>query len=353
MNGPGTPRDVNEEPRRYGLLLALTAAAYPAAIVALHGTGGMLRAAGGWGGRLDGAVAFALALGLVLSVPTLGVAAAHRLGRVETPSAVVTRTRRLAHLVAASPPLFTFLGVLLFLGQVARADDLAWVVLWGAIGVWLSRRDEARLERSAPAVAPRVRTLHGVTALFLLLFILPHVANHLAGAWSAEAHVAVMKTLRLFYRSHLLEPVLILLVGLQVATGLALWWRRSALPSTSIFDTVQTCAGLYLAVFLSSHVTAVLVLGRAVLGVDTDFYFASGGPQGLLAEPWNARLVPHYALAPLSLFSHLACALRLKIAERSPARADAVARSLIVLGGVVGAVVVAALCGMHLSAGLP
>jgi len=31
--------------------------------------------------------------------------------------------------------------------------------------------------------------------------------------------------------------------------------------------------------------------------VDTDFFFASGGKAGLLADAWNVRLIPQYSLA--------------------------------------------------------
>jgi len=350
-NEPTALRDGDGRARTYALLLSLAAAVYPATIVGLYGAGDLLRAAPGPAGRLDGAVAFALALLLALSVPTLGLTAAHLLGRVDNPSATVIRARRLAHLVAACPALFTLLGVLLYLMHVASADYLAWAALWGAIGVGAQLGGRARDGGGARPVPPGVRAVHGVTALCLLLFILPHLANHLAGVWSADSHVAVMKVLRTVYRHTLVEPVLILLVALQVGTGAILNLRRTALPVTSVFDTIQTCAGTYLAIFLVSHVTAVLVLGRVVMAVDTNFYFASGGDKGLLGELWNARLVPHYGLAPLSLLSHLACGLRSWMARHAQARADGLARFILGLGAVVGALVVAALCRVHLSAG--
>ena len=45
-------------------------------------------------------------------------------------------------------------------------------------------------------------------------------------------------------------------------------------------------------------------------GIDTDFWFASGGPAGLEAHEWNTRLVPVYELAIVFLFVHLAGGLR-------------------------------------------
>jgi hypothetical protein len=59
-----------------------------------------------------------------------------------------------------------------------------------------------------------------------------------------------------------------------------------------LFGTLQTAAGIYLAIYLVSHMVAVFVLGRTVMKVDTDFLFATGAPAGLLHDPWNVRLIP-------------------------------------------------------------
>ena len=60
--------------------------------------------------------------------------------------------------------------------------------------------------------------------------------------------------------------------------------------------------GLYLAIFLVIHVSAVLV-GRFYLKLDTNFYF---GAAGINSFPVNLFFIPYYALAVLSFFGHLA-----------------------------------------------
>ena len=75
-------------------------------------------------------------------------------------------------------------------------------------------------------------------------------------------------------------------------------------------SSIQTATAAYLAVYVSSHLIAVFVLGRWFLAVDTTFPWASGAPTGLLLDPWSVRLIPHYPLAVLFLFSHLAVGLR-------------------------------------------
>lgn len=76
------------------------------------------------------------------------------------------------------------------------------------------------------------------------------------------------------------------------------------------YSSIQTATGAYLMVFITSHLIAVFILGRMFLGVDTTFEWASGAPTGLLHDPWNVRLIPHYSPAPLFVISHLAMGLR-------------------------------------------
>ena len=73
-----------------------------------------------------------------------------------------------------------------------------------------------------------------------------------------------------------------------------LLWRHTTARSDT-YRSLQTTTGALLAVYLASHLTAVFILGRTVTGVDTTFLWASGAPTGLLPDPWNVRLIPHYS----------------------------------------------------------
>ena len=86
-------------------------------------------------------------------------------------------------------------------------------------------------------------------------------------------------------------------------------WAAIA-PRADIYLSIQTATGAYLMAFITSHLIAVFILGRMFLDVDTTFAWASGAPTGLLHDPWNVRLIPHYSLAPLFVISHLAVGLR-------------------------------------------
>jgi hypothetical protein len=143
--------------------------------------------------------------------------------------------------------------------------------------------------------------------------------------------------------------LLVAVVLFQIGSGVVLLLRRTARAS-DLFGTLQTAAGAYLAVFLSSHLTAVFVLGRAVMKVDTDFSFASGAPAGLLLDSWNVRLVLHYFLAVCCLFVHVGSGARAVMLPRYPiATANRTAWSVIGLGALAAAVAIVGLAGFHLA----
>jgi len=137
----------------------------------------------------------------------------------------------------------------------------------------------------------------------------PHIANHLTAIWSTEFHKAVMNILRLIYRASLIQTALVGLFSIPDYRGMALLWRKIATPNGFI-GSLQTASGAYLAAFVTLSSDGRL---RARTMGDADRYelgFATGAPTGLMGDPWNVRLVPHYSLAVFLLFSHLACGLK-------------------------------------------
>lgn len=326
---------------------ALAALLYPLALAAMFRSAALVHehAVGA------GVVGFIVSLSLSLAVPAVALRIAYLLGQVDTASAGEIRARRLAHLAVASPPLFTLVGVALYLAHApANGDYVLWALIWLAVlaAIPFGRADVASTV-ARPAVATRLITAHALTALVLLLFLLPHVANHVTGLWSAATHVHVMKGLRTVYRNPLVEPLLVAVILFQIGGGVVLFWRRSARKS-DLFGTLQTAAAAYLAVFLTSHLIAVFVLARAVMKVDSDFSFASGAPAGLLLDSWNIRLIPHYFLAVCCLFVHVGCGARAVMLPRVPvAASNRVAWWIIGVGALAAAAAVAGLGGLHLA----
>jgi len=127
---------------------------------------------------------------------------------------------------------------------------------------------------------PWLRIAHGYSALaILVIFLAPHIANHLTAIWSTEFHKAVMNILRLIYRASLIQTALVGLFLFQITGGMALLWRKIATPNGFI-GSLQTASGAYLAAFVTSHLMAVFVLGRWAMQIDTNWDFATGAPTG-------------------------------------------------------------------------
>jgi succinate dehydrogenase/fumarate reductase cytochrome b subunit len=184
-----------------------------------------------------------------------------------------------------------------------------------------------------------VRKLHRYGALGVALFVLAHLANHLAALKGIDAHLHFMDSARRVYRQPLVEVVLLLAVAAQAGSGLRLlvsgWKRR-----TGWIARLQAASGMYLALFLLIHVAAIL-FGRAVLDLDTNVHFAAAGLQ---VWPYQLFFVPYYFLAVLALFTHLGCALARRAGPAPGRRAAALAVPMGV-GVVLSGLVVVALMG--------
>lgn len=96
-----------------------------------------------------------------------------------------------------------------------------------------------------------VRKLHRGGALLVGVFVLMHLANHLAALGGIAAHLRFMEAARLVYRQPLVEGLLLLAV-LALFTHLGCALARRAGTAALL---VPVCAG----VLVSSLVVAVLM----------------------------------------------------------------------------------------------
>ena len=149
----------------------------------------------------------------------------------------------------------------------------------------------------------RIRRLHLLTGAFLLLFIALHMFNHLAAFESPQAHIDRMESLRTVYRNPVIEIVLLVAVLVQLVLGIRLLLKARN-DTYTLVGRLQVVSGAYLAFFLIIHVSVVM-MGRTILGLDTNFWFAAAGYQTTLTALF---FVPYYFLAILALFIHLGCA---------------------------------------------
>lgn len=204
-------------------------------------------------------------------------------------------------------------------------------------------------DRPGDRPSPRLRVAHGVAAVLILLFVTFHLFNHLVGLLGPDAHARVMKLGRLVYRSPVIEPVLVTFLIFQVAGGVALAWRWSARP-LGLVKAIQVGSGAYLAAFILTHMNSALVAARTIRGIQTDWAWATGAPQGLLLDGWNIRLVPHYALGAFFVVAHLFCGLRQVLVAHDVGRriADGLWGAGVAGAAGLSMAITAGLCGLRL-----
>nr|WP_294811148.1 hypothetical protein [uncultured Sphingomonas sp.] len=257
--------------------------------------------------------------------------------------------RRTAFAALAAPPLFVLTGVLSSLLHSPIRDIWIWSILWLAVGVGATIASSGARPQPPGGMPGRLRVLHGVSALAILLFVAFHLANHLTGLFGPIVHARVMAVGRVVYRSQLVEPVLVAILLLQVASGLRLAWRWSARPLDAA-KVMQVGSGAYLAAFILTHLNSAFVSARWVHGTPTDWAWATGAPDGLLMDAWNIRLLPHYALGVFFVIAHLFCGLRTVLLAHGVRRstADRAWASGLLLAGGVSLTITAALCGLRI-----
>ncbi len=146
----------------------------------------------------------------------------------------------------------------------------AWIIFWVLLTaiVLLRHRPSSKPVGMAAAAHRRLAISHRISAsITLLLFVVPPLVNHLAGFWSAAAHIELMKAIRYVYRDDILQPVLLALIGFQILNGIVLRRRRLTMPS-DFLGTLWTMCGDIGVCFLA-HMTAVFAARHS--GTDTNW----------------------------------------------------------------------------------
>lgn len=323
----------------------LAASVYPWLLALYHAAAKEVERGDGLGAWIGASLALAAAL----AMPAIAFGAALRLGRILEPSPAELAARRTALLAVAVPPLFTFVGVgALLLGHPGW--DIGFMLaLWAALALRIATAGRTPQRQAAQGAMGNWRKAHGVAAVLAILFLAFHFSNHLVGLAGPDAHMAVMKVLRVVYRSPVIEPLLIGVFAFMIVTGARLAWRWSARPMDAA-RTFQVAGGVFLVWAVISHVNAVLYLARVHFGIDTDWGFAVGAPVGMLLDPWSIRLLPYYLGAVFFVVAHAFCGLRIvMLAHHAPrASADRVLAGGTVFAALLATTIILAMCGLRL-----
>jgi len=279
------------------------------------------------------AVGALVLMSLELAVPLMALRALMRIRNSIEPNAPLVR--RVLHLAFATPPVQTLSGF--------AADGLGISPTWawyGGLGVvamiaFLVRKGSSSSLSGTRRDWTRLRKIH------------LHLGNHLTALWTVQAQHDAMTFLRGWYRSAWVQPIILVLFGTMIVTGILLVIRYTATTADK-FRTFQTASGAYFAAFIASHTLAVFV-GRAE-NVDTNWDFAAGGPLGLLHQPWRGALIDYYALSVFLIVVHVALGLRIVILGHGAqeSTANRVVYAGIGVGALVTTLIMAAALGVHL-----
>lgn len=175
------------------------------------------------------------------------------------------------------------------------------------------------------------RRIHRSTSLALGIFGGLHLANHWLTPWGPASHQTVQRALRVLYQNPVSEPLLVLCIVVQAATGVWLWRQTRPRPDQvqSRLRKYRRWSGAYLAFFLVAHTSAALVQ-RFVVGLDSNFYWAAA----VLRWPLVLWFVPYYTLGIVSFCVHVGAAVW-------PKRVNSFAvfglvSSVVIIGGLAG-----------------
>jgi hypothetical protein len=292
-----------------------------------------------------GALTLAMAVMLVSFVFGLTLGSSH-VGRPED-----FRARSIAHLAFATPSLYVGFANVGGVLHAPSAVPIAWLIFWALVAmiILLGPRPSSTAVAITPVGHRRLAAAHGVSALaILLLFVGPHIGNHLAGFWNGSVHIEIMNAARHVYRDDIVQPILLALIGFQILSGTALVRPRMRIPS-DFLGTMQTMSGVYVGVYFLAHMTAVFAARYA--GTDTNWTWLTRPNDSMLVSLSNLRLIAHYWVGPIAIVTHVACGLRMVLLQHdiSSATANRLALALITMGVVVSSLILVALLNVHIA----
>jgi hypothetical protein len=326
-------------------LPAAAAVAYPFVLQAFHW---VVSAPGAALSAFRVAAAAAL-LALAFALPLSGLRFAYWLTRAPQPSQSDLRACRLAYLSIAVPPLFVFLGVARGLLGIKLPEIELWIGFWALAALYGCSGRNAPVPNQTTQPPGTLRIVHGISAALIACFVLFHLTNHLFGLMGPDTHAAIMKAGRTIYRSAIIEPVLVILLLFQAASGVRLAWRWSGLRKDA-YRIFQIGSGAYLAAYILTHLNSALISARTVHQIDTNWAWASGAPVGLIHDGWSIRLLPHYALGVFFILGHLSSGLRVVMLAHGAraAVADRAWAAGLAAAALISVAIISALCGVRI-----
>ncbi len=189
----------------------------------------------------------------------------------------------------------------------------------------------------------KLRQLHKLSALVLLVFITMHLGNHLSGWFGIDAYNQVQKAFRVVYRFPPIEILLLCLLGVQIVLGATLLFKslRRGRPR-GFWSWAQVLSGGVFLFFIVQHLWAFYV-ARAAYQLETDFFWASSVMGG---APFIWYFIPYYFLAVFSVLTHVGTGVRYWVIDAGHEKvANQVGIGFMLAGALIGAAIILVLTG--------
>ena len=180
-----------------------------------------------------------------------------------------------------------------------------------------------------------VKHIHRFTAIIFGVFILSHLIVHLFALGGIQAHLKALDTVQWIYRNPVGETLLVIVIAVQIFTGLKR--LKAKRKNRSLWAKAQVFSGIYLMFFLIIP-TGAAMSTHGISGLETDFYWAAGS---MNISPIKYGFWPYYFLAVTAVFVHFACALHFGW----PKRFTALKNILPFMGGTVALTIILTFTG--------
>ncbi len=207
-----------------------------------------------------------------------------------------------------------------------------------------------RIPISNPSHAT-MRNIHKINAFVLTLFLVVHLATHLAGIFGIAAYDSVQATFRIVYRQPVIEVVLLASITLQLLVGarLLITSLRRKRPS-GFWHWTQIISGGVFFVFMTQHLVS-LGVARLYFDLDTTFYWPASVMSG---PPFIYYFIPYYFFGVFSVIAPLGIGVRYWLMDTGHNRfANQVGIGFLVIGAVISAAILPVISGAYFDIEFP
>jgi len=215
---------------------------------------------------------------------------------------------------------------------------------------------DAKLTTNETGISARprhatMRKIHKINAVFLIVFLMLHLATHLSGIFGISTYNSVQSTLRLIYGNLLVETVVIASIVIQLVVGAILLVRSLCRGRpVGFWPWTQVLSGGLFLIFMAQHLYS-LWFARVIFDLNTNFYWPASVMSG---PPFIYYFIPYYFLGVWAVIAHIGVGVRYWVLNAgNKIAADRVGVGIIVAGAFVSALILPILSGVFFEIEMP